>query len=274
MLSTTLLTLALALPLPQDDKAKGPSAEQVKACIAALEAAFEQDTPDEITTALQGVSLVDHEDVVEVFEDEGLRHKDPGVRRAVTQALGMLRHGDALEALHKHYKRNKKKLSDDPEQFVPLLKAIALHQDESSIQVLVDDALSKSVEREVVQARVLGLARIRTNESLAELFDLMRKVDRRKVQNRMNDIRLALVVLTHVDQGTSQDRWIAWWNDNKKTFEVPKVVPKLPRELGNRWGNYWGEQRQYDRQKRRGDRGDDPEEDGGDRKKKRGGDGA
>ena len=155
---------------------------------------------------------------------------------------------------------------------MPLLKAIALHEDESSIEVLVDDALSKTIEREVVQARVLGLARIRTNESLEELFDIMRKVDRRKVQQRMKDIRLALVVLTHVDQGNDQDRWTAWWNDNKKTFEVPKVEPKLPRELGSRWSNYWGEQRQYDRQKRRGDRGDDPEDDGN-KKKKRGEDG-
>ena len=265
MLTLTLLTLPLSLSLPPlqdpDQEKPGPTKEQVEAALEQLDTAFSKKEATEVYTALQSVQLVTHPDVIEVFVDTGLRHKHADVRRASIEALGSLRHEHALVGLHKHYKRKKKTLTKDAEQFIPLLKAIALHEDESSVQILTDDIFSVR-SPEVVKARILGLGKIRSQDSVEEIFDLMKKVDRRKVQPRMQDIRLALIVLTHVDQGTSQDMWLGWWNDNKKTFKLPKESPKLPKELANRWGRYWGEQRQYERQKRRGERGDDPEDDG------------
>lgn len=263
MLTSPLLALSLVLPLPtfQDEDPTGPSREEVEATVEKLEAAFSKKEAEEISTALQSVPLVTHPDVIDVFVDEGLGHKNTDIRRASIEALGSLRHGESLAALHKHYKRNKKSLGKEPELLIVLLKAIALHQDEASIEVLTDDVFS-SRSPEVIKARILSLGKIRSAESVKKIFDLMKKVDRRKIQPRMQDIRVALVVLTHVDQGTSQDRWISWWNENKKAYELPAQTPKLPKELANRWGRYWGEQRQYDRQKRRDDRGNDPEDDG------------
>lgn len=264
MLTSNLLALTLALPLtvPQDEDPKGPSREEVEATVQKLEAAFGKKEVEEISTALQSVRLVTHPDVIEVFVDEGLAHRNGDIRRASIEALGSLRHAESLAALHKHYKRKKKALAKEPQQLTVLLKAIALHGDLTSIDLLADDVFS-SRSPEVIKARILSLGKIRSAESVKQIFDLMKKVDRRKVQPRMQDIRVALVVLTHVDQGTSQDRWLSWWNENKKAYELPAQTPKLPKDLANSWGRYWGYQRQYDRQKRRDDRGNDPEDDGG-----------
>ncbi len=60
----------------------------------------------------------------------------------------------------------------------------------------------------------------------------MRVAGRENVQNNMGHFRTALMVLTGVDKGTSQDLWIEWWNGIR-----------------------------YDRGKKRGDRGQDPEKD-------------
>ena len=112
-------------------------------------------------------------------------------------------------------------------------------------------------EREVVRARILGLAQIRTPASVEELFSIMRKTDRRRVQPHMGDFQLALVVLTGVDHGTDLDRWIGWWNESKKTLQVAEKPSPMPEELQNRWNRYWGLPRVYDRQKRRDQRGGD-----------------
>ena len=141
------------------------------------------------------------------------------------------------------------------------MRSIALHQNPDSIELLDDDVFEiKSLDLD--RARIYGLAKIRSDESLETLMGLMRKTDPRKVKNRMKDIRLALIILTHLDKGPNQEAWLDWWQDNKKTFEVPGKEPRLTEELANKWGRYWGQPRQYERQKRRGERGDDPEDDG------------
>lgn len=254
-----LLVLLSAFAISQDDKPKGPTEKEVEAAVAKLEAVFEKKDHGEIYTGLQAITPLAHEDVIEIYVDEGLAHRSMDVKRASIEALGVIKHEDALEALHKHAKKNKKALKKDADQFVPLLRAIAQHQSEDSIPVLIDGIFT-SDDNDIVQARILGLGKIRSRKSVEELFSIMRKTDRRKVQRRMNDVRLALCVLTHVDEGTDQDRWTAWWNDNKKTFELPNVEPIMPKDLARRWGNFWGYERQYDRQKKRGDRGNDPED--------------
>jgi HEAT repeats len=259
------LTLALALPLllpfqRADEPQKGPTPEQVKASVARLEAALEKEEPEQIAAALQAAAPVPHPDVVKLLAKRGLGHGSREVQRAAIESLGRLEHSDALASLHKHAKRKRKQLRDDLELYVPLLQAIARHGDESSISVLTKD-LFINTDRTVIRARVLGLARIRSKKAVEAILDLMKKAGRNKVQPFMNDFQLALAVLTHVDQGTSQDLWLKWWNANKKTFEVQERAPKLPEAMQTRWDRYWGERPKYERQKRRGRRGNDPEDD-------------
>ncbi|MDA1266124.1 MAG: hypothetical protein O2816_13670 [Planctomycetota bacterium] len=256
------LALALVFPIAQDeDKPVPPSKEVVKAAIERIEEAFAKETPDEIAASIQQLELLPHEDVIDALVDAGLTHKERDVVGASIQVLGMVKHDDALDALHGYYKKHKKNFKRDYEQGALLLRSIALHENPDSIELLDDDVFEvKSTD--LARARIYGLGRIRTNASLETLMGLLKKTDRRKVKNRMNDLRLALIILTHQDHGADQDAWVAWWNDNKKTFAVPGEMPRLTEELANRWGRYWGEPRQYERQKRRGERGDDPEKDG------------
>ena len=262
-----MLSLTLALPLlfaaPQDDAGKdaGPSKEAVAAAVERLAAAFDKEKPEEVAAALQAAAPVPHADVVALLEKRGLSHPHPDVLRATFEALGNLPGEAALEALHGHAKRNRKALRKNPELYVPLLQAIARHADPSSIDVLTRDLFGVP-SREVIRARVLGLGRIRSARSVEELIGLMKKAGRNRVQPYMEDFRLALVILTHVDKGTSQDAWLAWWNASKKGYELPEGTPKLPERMQTRWDRYWGEPRRYQRQKRRGERGNDPEDDG------------
>lgn len=259
MLSLTL-ALPLLLPIFQDDKPTGPTEKQVEASIASLESAFEKKEDEQIATALQAVTPVSHEDVIKVVTKRCLGHRHRDIQRAGVEMLGQLKHADAMEALHKFAKSKRKQLKDDTELYVVLLQAIAKHEHVSSIPVLTKDLFGVP-DRMVIRARVLGLGRIRSEESVESLFGLMKKAGRNKIQPYMNDFQLALAVLTHTDQGTSQDLWLKWWNDNRKKYELPDGVPKLPAEMQNRWNRYWGERREYERQKRRGRRGDDPEDD-------------
>ena len=67
--------------------------------------------------------------------------------------------------------------------------------------------------------------------------------------------------VTGEDQGESRQLWIRWWNENKKTFEVPEKAPRLPKKVQERWDYYWGIYHKKDRGEKREDRGDDPEDD-------------
>jgi hypothetical protein len=58
-----------------------------------------------------------------------------------------------------------------------------------------------------------------------------------------DDVRLALVMLTGVDQGRSFDAWRAWWNAVKAEFAVAPETPRPPaieRALWERWCKFWG----------------------------------
>ena len=181
---------------------------------------------------------------------------------ASIQALGMLDHPAALKQLHSLSKRDRKKLAKDPDLSVAVVKAIARHGSPDSIPYLIKD-MFQTKHPQIARARIVGLGGIRSTRSVEELFGLMRGAARNKIQNYMKDFRLALVVLTAVDQGQSQDLWMSWWSDNKKDLKVSAKPPVLPKELQRRWDSYWGYQRKYNRQKRRGERGDDPERDDG-----------
>lgn len=243
---------------PDDEVAKPPSKEEIARSLAALKEAYAQETTDLVVGALQTWEGVPAAEIVAELVDVGLDHDEQPVVIGTIEALGHLQHPDALEALHKFLKRNAKRLRgrEGAPEFAPLLMAIGRHANEASIEPLVDDIFLEPT-REVVRARLMSLGNIRSPRSVEALCDLMRKVDRRKVQPYANDLRLALVVLTGVDRGTDLDRWVQWWNENKKSLEVLEKPPQMPEELQTRWDRYWGKPRQYQRQKRRGERGDD-----------------
>jgi hypothetical protein len=255
------LTAAIALAPAQkgDDE---PLPREVRTALEKLESAWgKKSTPADKVAAIQGSAEVTHPLVIERVT-EGLAEKDEEVRRSAVDALGQMQHADALAALHAFAKKERKTLPKSPEFYIATIKAIARHGDKESIEVITDKMFAYP-DAKLIGARVLGLAHIRDKESIETLFDVMKLADRRKVQGQMRNIRLALMVLTGADEGEDQDRWRKWWSKNGKDFEVKSQMPKLPEEAQRRWDGYWGYQRKYERGTKRGERGQDPEDDGG-----------
>jgi hypothetical protein len=250
-----LLTLALAL-LPQEKKEERPlpTPEEVKATIAALDKAWQEGTKEDRVAAVKRASEVVHADVIARVA-KALRDKEVDVQGAAIEALRFMEHPNALDALHEAYRRETK-LRDNEERGATLLKAIAQHGQERSIALLAESPF-ETPSYTMTRARILGLGHVRSVKSVEALMAMMQLTGRGKADAFMEDFRLALVLLTGADQGTSRELWQRWWNDNKKTFTVAPAEPELPAVLAMKWRNYWGGAQEEGRRKRREDRGDD-----------------
>jgi hypothetical protein len=110
-----------------------------------------------------------------------------------------------------------------------------------------------------LRARIFGLARIRTLESLEGLLEMLAtsgaNVGTRRLQPQMEDVRIALMLLTGVDQGRSPELWERWWRANRKGFRLAAELPLLPKELRREWDIFWGQSTTYERERRREERG-------------------
>jgi hypothetical protein len=255
MLSLMLSAVLSLAAAPQEAKAP-PTAEEIKVAVTELTDAFTKGkAPDRVIAIQKNARVVDAK-VIEVIA-KGLKDSETSVLDASIEALRFMQHPDALDALQSAVAREKR-LEKMPETFSKLLKAIGQHGSPRSIALLADNALS-SPDYKVIEARLLGLANIRDKQSVEQLIGLMRVAGREKLQPYMATFRLALMQLTGVDQGLSQDGWMGWWNDHKKDVAIPAVAPALPKEMQQRWDYYWGREVERPRTKKRGDRGNDPE---------------
>ena len=152
--------------------------------------------------------------------------------------MPLARVADALVALENFARREKRFLKGDPALYARVLRAAAWHGQVSTIDLLVSDIWSFP-DYAVIKARVLGLARIRSDKALDELFKLSNKAGRDKVDPFMAEFRLAFAELTGTDQGESLDLWWRWWSTNRKGFRVAPQRPELPKLLDLRWRAYW-----------------------------------
>jgi len=236
LIAHTLLALVSALPLCQ--KPEAPTPERVEAAAAQLEAAFKDGDAEARIAALRAsVDAVDARVIGLVAK--GLKDKERPVALAACDTLGRMPHPDSLAALKSFYAGEKKQLGKDEEGLVAVLTAIGRLGDPKGIEVLVDSPF-KAKGYPVVQARFFGLANIRSTESLEALFGLMNKVGNRDLDRYMGDIRLALVRLTGEDRGSDPRQWQAWWQSNKKGYQVTPEAKELPPEMRLRWNAYWG----------------------------------
>jgi hypothetical protein len=252
MLTALLTTLLAVSPAPAQDDV--PSKEQVAETVALLEKAYDKGDSAERIAALQRAAEVLDAEVIELV-GKGMRDKDPEVQKAAIESLRFMRHPEALKELHACYKRDKKLVKDE-ELGGALLKAIGQHGSESSIPILTDSPFG-TPNHAAIQARILGLGNIRSNESVEELMAMMGKVGRRNVYSYMDDFRLALMRLTGEDHGKSSELWVRWWNGAKKTLEVTPEAPRMREPDQKRWDYFWGNETRRERKQRRNDRGGD-----------------
>ncbi|MHC4375532.1 MAG: hypothetical protein ACYS26_02935, partial [Planctomycetota bacterium] len=125
----------------------------------------------------------------------------------------------------------------------------------------------------IVQARLLSLGKIRSEDAVEELITLMNSAagagagkgkgnggGARSNAAHMEEIRMALYALLEEDAGSSRDDWQKWWNDNKRDFEVSEEEGELEGPLGRKWGQYW------ERTTRNRDRDEEDDDRGGGRR--------
>jgi hypothetical protein len=180
--------------------------------------------------------------VAKAFRDKAMR-----VQLEAIDCLGWTKDPSALKQLHRLYRRNKK-LRDNEAVFTALLRAIGRHRDKSSLDVLRDSPF-KGLTIATGQARIFGIANIRTYESVESLIKGMSLGGGDPRGNRggggeerfMVDMRIALFVLTGMDNGAGKDAWFSWWRENKKKFKISPDRPKLPDADRATWELFWNE---------------------------------
>jgi len=263
LMNTLLLAFTLLCPT-QDPEVKPPSPERVERALEELSKAFSKKSDSE--AKMQAIILsseVLHPKVIEWIA-KGLKDADNEVRAATIESLRYMEHPDANDVLVTTLRRDKK-LRKNHELYESLIKAVCQHADPKSFSLIADFKLNDET-RDTIRARIYGIARYRTTESVKELFDVMKRFGKNRAQPYMGDLSTALMVLTGVDQGKSQTAWTRWWNDNKRDLKVSPKLPKLPKKTLASWSRYWGLELPEERRKRRGERGDDPEGEGPDKK--------
>jgi hypothetical protein len=253
-------TISFAGPMPSTLSTR-PSVAQapkrsaaVQSAIDALTKALQDGDKAARVRAIETAAPLSDPALVPLF-GKGLWDRDAGVRDAAIQALRFCREPGALGALEDYAKRDGG-LRKQAGAYTAVLKAIAQHASASSIDLLVDDLWSVP-DPGVIQARILGLARIREPRALEKLFGLMRQAGGPKIAPYMDEFRMALMLLTGADHGTSQDAWLAWWNEHRGKLVVAAAPPPLPKQLQRRWEQYWGLELSNPRPEKRSDRGKD-----------------
>jgi hypothetical protein len=231
---------------PPFQRISNPAPEQVKEAVAELAEAFKSGTPEERALAIEKNAGVIDEDVVHEI-GKGLRDSNRNVQLTAINMLGWMKEKHALQQLHRMFNRERN-LNKDDEMYSELLKAIGRMGDASSVDVLTENIFKGGLSYSAGRARILGLASIRTNEAVEEMFKAMRlgggAPNRRNIDAQPRfalDMRLALCMATGADLGTDKDAWLEWWQKNKKGFKISPQRPRLPEELEARWESYWGE---------------------------------
>lgn len=170
----------------------------------------------------------------------GLNDRDVEVRLAAYDALGRNAHESAFGALLTHHRERRKELRTQDRDLPALLAALARRGDARAIAPLTADVQAQRLVP-TIRARILGLARIRTKDSVEALMKLADEVGFVDMHNHLEDFRLALVVLSGVDHGRSLDAWREWWRAARATFAPPQRVGELAPADAARWREFWGE---------------------------------
>ena len=258
-MNSLLLCLALLSPV-QDVEADAPSEEHVEQAVEELSRAFGKEGGLGLKVqAISAASEVTHPAVIKWIV-KGLKDSDDEVRGASIEALRFMEHPDANDALVTTLMRDKR-LRKNAELYEALIKAVCQHADPKSLSLIANYDL-KDETKGTLRARVYGIARFRTAESVEALFDVMRRGKKGRLHASMSDISTALRVLTGVDHGKSAAAWTKWWNENKRDLKVSPELPELPKKILTTWSRYWGLEEPKEGRARQGERGEQPDSEG------------
>jgi HEAT repeat protein len=215
-----------------------PPAEQVHAQVQSLSSALDSPRAAERLAALRRADLLAAEAVVRQVE-RGLGDREIDVRVAALDALGRLPHAAAFESLLAYHTARRKELRTQEVVLPRLLRALARHGDARALTVLRDDVLGQP-RAAALRARILGCGQVRAKASVDAVLEILRAIPFTEQVQYLEDMRLALTVLTGVDHGRTLDAWASWWAKERTTFTFPDATPRLSRSDSERWHAYWG----------------------------------
>jgi HEAT repeat protein len=224
-----------------------PTEEQVEQAVADLKDARASKNSARLLASIYTNMLIVDAKVVKAIH-QAAKKQGRSVIEAAIEALGWMPDKSALKELQSVY-RSHRDLYKFDNYYAGMLKAIGRHGDPSSLKILLDKPF-KGLSMASGRARILGVARIREKDSVEGLMKAMNLAGgngRRALQAGtgsqpfMGAIRLALVVLTGEDKGTSKTAWQNWWRDNKRTFKVDPKLPTLSESMRETWEEYWEE---------------------------------
>jgi len=235
MLLPLLLVGLVAFQSPPAEKPPVPDADRAKVAVAELRAAFDKNDAGPRIRAIESAGSIADPEVVRQL-GRGLADRDLAVQKAAIEALRFNTHEKGLDELLARAKV--KAAKDDLSLYALLLRAIGQHGDPRAIAALSENPWA-APDGQVIQAKILGLGRIRTNEALKAITDLMEVAGPHKIQAFMKDFRLALWSLTGSDQGESAELWQRWYRENKSKLKIAPEPRDEPSELARRWKAYW-----------------------------------
>jgi hypothetical protein len=238
------LLISASMLLFQDSRpAKDPAVEKI---VIEIDTILKKGEPEQKIKTLKKAAEFDEKPVVQAVA-KGLQDGAADVRVAAAETLGLIKNPFALDALHKYYNENRDSLKKDETVLPVLLKGIARHGKESSIDILKDDPYSQRTHA-TIEARILGLGNIRSLKSVEALVDLMKLWGNGKNNPYMTQFRVALTRLTGKDQGPTVAQWLEWWNEHHHDTKVSDTASEMPKALERAWNNYWDDGR--DKQKK------------------------
>ena len=179
-------------------------------------------------------------------------------------------------------------LKEDTDYLTEYIYALGQKADKKATKLIKDDLnITSTSTKEVLEARVYALGRIRQVDSIETLLQFSQSSNRGGNRRRMSpkmrvEVQTSLAILTGVELGDQLLDWTKWWSDNKRSFKISKTEGTISNaRLQNKWKSLWLTEEQKaqaikdfkeDRtQKRKDTKGDDADK-GDDKKKKDSGD--
>jgi hypothetical protein len=232
--------------------------KKVEAAVEALKEAFEKGS--EVADRLEAIEAAlayPHEDIAKAMA-KGLKDKEHEVVLTTIVALARLKHPAAMKELVNAYKRERAIKKDDV-LFAATLKSIGSYGDPDNIDLLSDD-LFQNTSKNVIRARIFGLGKTRSVEAAKELMTIMSSSGHKYVNPHMDEINLSLSILTGADEGKSRNRWVTWWNANKRTLKITEEPQEIDRKSQSKWDQYWDLEPKKKDERKKKDKREKPDE--------------
>jgi len=150
-----------------------------------------------------------------------LKDKNPAVRLAAIEALGLRKHVDEKKKAARALAARIQPLAKKEEDKAELLAVVsALHDlaEPVALDALLDD-LPPDADREATEARLHAAGNIPDNKVIEELIRIASAGRRGGANWRRQAALRALRYATQENVGGDVDEWRRWWSDHKATWD-------------------------------------------------------